>query len=300
VSIPPGTRLGPYEIVTLVGVGGMGQVYRARDLRLHRDVAIKVLPAAWLADDEKRARFVHEARAAAALTHPNIVTIHEIDSANGVDFIVMEYVRGQSLDTRGLANGARLPDILRVATAIADALAAAHSRGIIHRDLKPANVMVSNEGVVKILDFGLAKISSDAALNPPDAGQTTLVAPLTRVGTIAGTAAYMSPEQATGGMVDARSDIFSFGAVLYEMVTGARAFPGGTPADTMLSVVRDQPKAPRALVSGVPDTLERIISRCLQKDPRQRFQHIDDVRVELEEIRNDAIPSLAGSASATP
>jgi len=300
VSIPPGTRLGPYEIVTLVGVGGMGQVYRARDLRLHRDVAIKVLPAAWLADDEKRARFVHEARAAAALNHPNIVTIHEIDSANGVDFIVMEYVRGQSLDTRGLANGARLPDILRVATAIADALAAAHSRGIIHRDLKPANVMVSNEGVVKILDFGLAKISSDAALNPPDAGQTTLVAPLTRVGTIAGTAAYMSPEQATGGMVDARSDIFSFGAVLYEMVTGARAFPGGTPADTMLSVVRDQPKAPRALVSGVPDTLERIISRCLQKDPRQRFQHIDDVRVELEEIRNDAIPSLAGSASATP
>ena len=300
MSIPPGTRLGPYEIVTLVGVGGMGQVYRARDLRLHRDVAIKVLPAQWLADDEKRSRFVHEARAAAALNHPNIVTIHEIDSANGVDFIVMEYVRGQSLDTRGLANGARLPDILRVATAIADALAAAHSRGIIHRDLKPANMMVSNEGVVKILDFGLAKISSDAALNPPDAGQTTLVAPLTRVGTIAGTAAYMSPEQATGGMVDARSDIFSFGAVLYEMVTGARAFPGGTPADTMLSVVRDQPKAPRALVSGVPDTLERIISRCLQKDPRQRFQHIDDVRVELEEIRNDAIPSLAGSASPVP
>ena len=222
-----GTRLGPYEVIAPLGAGGMGEVYRARDARLGREVAIKVLPAERVADEGRKRRFVQEARAASALNHPNIVTIHEIESTEGVDFIVMEYVPGQTLDGLIPKHGMRLGEALRMAIPIADALAAAHSRGIVHRDLKPANVIVTREGVVKVLDFGLAKLVADET---DDTGETLTTASgsgvLTRPGVVTGTAGYMSPEQATGGNVDARSDVFSFGAVLYEMVTGRWAFAG--------------------------------------------------------------------------
>jgi serine/threonine protein kinase len=223
MALQPGATLGPYEILSLIGAGGMGEVYRARDPRLNREVAIKVLPADRVGDEGRRRRFVQEAHAASALNHPHIITIHEIESADGNDFIVMEYVRGKSLDAVIPRQGMRLGDVLRIAIPVAEALAAAHARGIIHRDLKPANVMVGADGAVKVLDFGLAKLIGREDVQEADLTHTADLA-LSVPGTIAGTAAYMSPEQATGGKVDARSDIFSFGAMLYEMVTGVRAF----------------------------------------------------------------------------
>ena len=284
MALQPGSTLGPYQILSLIGAGGMGEVYRARDPRLNRDVAIKVLPADRVSDEDRRRRFVQEAHAASALNHPHIITIHEIEEANGHDFIVMEYVRGKSLDALIPRHGMRLGEMLRVAIPVADALAAAHARGIIHRDLKPANVMVGTDGAVKVLDFGLAKLSgSDDAAD--DHLTHTAAGGLSAPGTIAGTAAYMSPEQATGGPVDARSDIFSFGALLYEMVTGARAFAGTSTADTLSAVIRAQPKAPSAIVANVASDLEKVILQCLRKDPPRRYQHIDDVKVALEDVK---------------
>jgi Tol biopolymer transport system component len=274
----------------------MGEVYRARDTRLGREVAIKVLPADRLADEGRRRRFVQEARAASALNHPSIVTIYEIESAEGVDFLVMELVPGQTLDGLIPKHGMSLREALRIAIPIADALAAAHGRGIVHRDLKPANVIVTREGVVKVLDFGLAKLVTDET---DDSGETLTTASgssgLTRPGAVTGTAGYMSPEQATGGKADARSDIFSFGAVLYEMATGRRAFSGKTVSETLTAVVRDQPKPPKELAPGIPDALERLILRCLRKEAERRFQHMTDVKVELLELKEDS-----DSAAVTP
>jgi Tol biopolymer transport system component len=276
----------------------MGEVYRARDLRLGREVAIKVLPAERLADEGRRRRFVREARAASALNHPNIVTIHEIESSDGSDFIVMEYVPGQTLDGLIPKHGMQVREALRLAIPMADALTAAHSRGILHRDLKPANVIVTREGVVKVLDFGLAKLVADET---DGTGETLTTASgsgaLTRPGLVTGTAGYMSPEQATGGRVDARSDIFSFGAVLYEMVTGRRAFSGKTLSDTLTKVVTEQPIAPRELVPGIPEAFERLILRCLRKEVERRFQHMSDVRVELQELKEDSDPAAVPSAA---
>ena len=252
MALQPGSTLGPYEVLALIGAGGMGEVYRARDRRLNREVAIKVLPADRVSDHDRRRRFVQEAHAASALNHPHIITIHEIESANGNDFIVMEYVRGKSLDALIPRHGMRLGEVLRIAIPVADALAAAHARGIIHRDLKPANVMIGTDGAVKVLDFGLAKLSGREDADEAELTHTADVA-LSVPGTIAGTAAYMSPEQATGGKVDARSDIFSFGAMLYEMVTGVRAFAGASTADTLAAVLRAQPKPPIEIVPGCTD-----------------------------------------------
>ena len=273
----------------------MGEVYRARDPRLNRDVAIKVLPADRVGDESRRRRFVQEAHAASALNHPHIITIHEIESANGIDFIVMEYVRGKSLDALIPRHGMRVGEVLRIAIAVAEALAAAHTGGIIHRDLKPANVMVGADGSVKVLDFGLAKLSGSEGADEAALTHTADEA-LSAPGTIAGTVAYMAPEQASGGRVDTRSDIFSFGALLYEMVTGVRAFAGATTLDTLSAVLRAQPKSPTALVSGVPTDLEKVILRCLRKDPERRFQHMSDVKVALQEIKED---SEAGTAAAS-
>jgi serine/threonine protein kinase len=225
-------------VLSLIGAGGMGEVYRARDSRLNRDVAIKVLPADRLEDEDRRRRFVQEAQAASALNHPHIITIHEIDSADGIDFIVMEYVRGKSLDALIPRHGMRLSELLRVAIPVADALTAAHARGIVHRDLKPANVMVGDDGTVKVLDFGLAKLRGQQETPEDESATRTAHVDLSMAGTIAGTAAYMSPEQATGAKVDARSDIFAFGALLYEMVTGTRTFAGTSTADTLSAVIR--------------------------------------------------------------
>jgi Tol biopolymer transport system component/serine/threonine protein kinase len=288
MSLGAGTRLGPYEVLAPIGAGGMGEVYRAHDPRLARDVAIKVLPADLVADEGRRRRFVHEARAASSLNHPHIITIHEIERAGHHDFIVMEYVRGKSLDALIPRQGMGLGEVLRIAIPVADALAAAHASGIIHRDLKPANVMVGTDGAVKVLDFGLAKLIRGDEPSDVEAATVTGQAALSAPGAIAGTAAYMAPEQATGGAVDTRSDIFSFGAMLYEMVTGARAFTGDSTADTLSAVIRAQPKPPSAIVKDVPSDLEKVILRCLRKDPQRRFQHIADVKVALQDIKEES------------
>jgi Tol biopolymer transport system component/tRNA A-37 threonylcarbamoyl transferase component Bud32 len=288
MRLAAGQRLGPYEILGTLGAGGMGEVYRARDTRLGREVAIKVLPAERVADESRKRRFVQEAQAASALNHPNIVTIYEIESAEGFDFIVMELVAGKTLDTLIPRHGMRLGELLRVATPLSNALAAAHGAGIVHRDLKPANVMVTPEGVVKILDFGLAKLTQAEEASSEDGTTMDAQARLSRPGTVAGTPAYMSPEQTGGGEVDARSDVFSFGAVLYEMATGRRAFAGKSASETLAAVVRDQPKAPRELVPEIPEALERLIVRCLRKEPERRYHHMSDVKVELQEIKEDS------------
>jgi serine/threonine protein kinase len=293
MALTHGTKLGPYEVIGPLGSGGMGEVYRARDPRLGRDVAIKVLPAERMADEHRRARFAQEARAASALNHPHIVTIHDIASAEGTDFIVMELVPGKTLDALIPRHGMRLGEVLRIAIPLADALAAAHGAGIVHRDLKPANVMATPEGVVKVLDFGLAKLTQAEEGAREDATTLDARARLSHPGTVAGTPAYMSPEQASGGKVDARSDVFAFGAVLYEMVTGRRPFGGGSTAEMLASLLKEQPKPPSALAPEVPRDLERIILRCLRKEPARRFQNMLDVKVELEEIKDESDSGLA-------
>jgi Tol biopolymer transport system component len=280
----------------------MGEVYRARDTRLGREVAIKVLPAERLHDETRRRRFIQEAQSASALNHPNIVTIHEIESADDIDFIVMEYVKGASLDTLIPRQGMPLAELLRIAIPVADALAAAHGRGIIHRDLKPANVMIGDGRTVKVLDFGLAKLVSDNDSGSGDrATVTQIVAPdLSTPGAILGTAAYMAPEQASGGKVDARSDIFSFGTMLYEMATGTRAFSGSSMADTLAAVMRAQPTPPTAVVASLPRELERLILRCLRKEPERRYQTILDVKNELQEIKEESDSGRSGVVPAPP
>jgi len=301
MTLAAGTRLGPYEVLGPIGAGGMGEVYRARDARLGRDVAIKVLPADRLSDEVQRVRFVREARAASALDHPNIVTIHEIESEGGVDFIVMELVAGRNLRTLIPRQGLPIPEVLRIAIPLADALAAAHTAGIVHRDLKPANVMVTPQGVVKVLDFGLAKLVGKERAGPEETTAEAKEGPLSQPGAVAGTFGYMSPEQASGGSVDARSDVFSFGLVLYEMVTGRRPFGGGSIAEMVTALLKEQPKPPSELVPDVPKELERIIQRCLRKEPGRRFQHMGDVKVELQELKEESdsqTTAPAGTATA--
>jgi serine/threonine protein kinase/WD40 repeat protein len=293
-----GSKLGPYEILSLLGSGGMGEVYRALDPRLDREVAIKVLPPERM-DEERRRRFVQEARAASALNHPNIVTIHEIESADGRDFIVMEYVAGKSLDRLIPRQGMPLGEVLRIATPIADALARAHGRGIVHRDLKPANVVVGSEGAVKLLDFGLAKLVASAATSPESETETA-ERPLTRAGAVSGTVGYMSPEQASGREVDARTDVFSFGALMYEMVTGRRAFAGDSAAATLAAVMREQPKPPGEVAPDVPRDLERVVLRCLRKEADRRYQNMADVKLELEQIKEDSDSQQVAGAAPGP
>jgi eukaryotic-like serine/threonine-protein kinase len=299
MALAAGRRLGSYEVLAPLGAGGMGEVYRARDTRLGRDVAIKVLASDRLADEARRAQFVREARAASALSHPHIVVIHEIETLDGIDFIVMELVSGKTLAER-IRPGMRLAETLRIAIAVADALARAHAAGIVHRDLKPANVMVGDDGTVKILDFGLAKLVADEAGEADDDVATATADALSskRSGAIAGTPGYMSPEQATGAPVDSRSDVFSFGIVLYEMATGRRAFPGSSTADTLAKVVSADPAPPRKVARGVPEELEKLILRCLRKEPGRRLQHMDDVKLLLEEIRDDVATRSAAPAPA--
>ena len=272
----------------------MGEVYKARDARLDRLVAIKVLPRGKTADEDRKRRFVQEAKAASALNHPNIVTIYDVGSENGIDFLVMELVAGKSLDQLIPRTGMRFGEILRVAAQIADAVSKAHAAGIVHRDLKPANVMLTPEGQVKILDFGLAKLTQRTE-GEGDVTQT--IAARTDEGTVLGTTAYMSPEQAEARPVDARSDIFAFGSLLYEMTTGQRAFRGDTQMSTISAILRDDPKPASELRSDIPAQFVRVITRCLRKDPARRFQHMADLKVELEELREE---SESGKLSVTP
>ncbi|HKM46777.1 MAG TPA: serine/threonine-protein kinase, partial [Terriglobales bacterium] len=276
MALTTGTKLGPYEIQSPLGSGGMGEVYRAIQSSLGRQVAIKVLPAEKVADPERKQRFVQEAKSASSLNHPNIITIYDIGQAEGVDFISMEFVSGKTLDKLIPRNGMRLNEALKCAVQIADALARAHAAGIVHRDLKPGNIMVNEHGLVKVLDFGLAKLTEPAPASEDEATRT--VRPTTEEGKIVGTVAYMSPEQAEGKKVDARSDIFSFGSVLYEMVTGKQAFHADTKASTLAAILKDNPRPASQLVDGLPREVERLISRCLRKEVNQRFQHMDDVK----------------------
>ena len=293
-------RISHYEILEKLGEGGMGVVWKARDTRLNRLVALKTLPADKLADEGRQRRFIQEAQAASALNDPNIVTIYEIAAENGTDFIAMEYVDGKTLGKLIPKRGMRLEEILRYAVQISGALAKAHTAGIVHRDLKPGNIMINAEGRVKLLDFGLAKLTEPNPAGDPDedAATRTLQA-RSEEGSIAGTAAYMSPEQAEGKLVDARSDIFSFGAVLYEMATGTRAFQGDSRLSTLSAVLRENPKPPSQAAPGVPRELDRIIARCLRKDPARRFQAMPDLKVALEELKEESDSGTVEVAAGT-
>jgi serine/threonine protein kinase/Tol biopolymer transport system component len=279
-----GDRLGPYELVDRIGAGGFGEIFKARDTRLHRIVALKVLRHDRVVDAERTRRFLQEARAVSALNHPNIVTLHDIANDAGVDFLVMEYVSGGSLDKLISGKGLPLAEAIRYAEQIASALAAAHAIGIVHRDIKPQNVIVTSESHVKVLDFGLAKLGESVTAGSESETRTQESA-LTETGKILGTVAYMSPEQAQGKPVDARSDIFSFGALLYEMLTGRRAFRGENMVSTLAAILHTEPAPLREVVENAPPELSKLLARCLRKDPAQRMQSIADVRLLLEETR---------------
>ncbi|MEO6221942.1 MAG: protein kinase, partial [Vicinamibacterales bacterium] len=272
---------GQYQPMEKIGSGGMGDVIKAKDLKLNRMVALKFLRVEQ-SDPSRRQRFVQEAQAASALNHPNIITIHDIISEDGADIMVMEMVSGKSLDALIPRGGLRVSQIIKYSSQVADALAAAHGAGIIHRDLKPGNIMVTDRDHVKLLDFGLAKLAPGAFGEDPDATNLT---PLTVQGTIVGTLCYMSPEQAQGLPSDARADIFSFGAVLYEMATGNRAFTGANSISTLTSVLRDEPRRVLEITPDVPEVLSEVIHRCLKKDPDSRFQTMAEVRDALIRLR---------------
>ena len=284
MAVRKGTRLGPYEVLAPLGSGGMGEVYRARDDRLGREVAIKVLPADLSSDAERLKRFEKEARSASALNHPNIVTIHDIGSFEGVSYIAMERVEGETL--RKLLAGGALPvkKLLPIATQIADGLAKAHEAGIVHRDLKPENVMVTNDGLVKILDFGLAKLTATGSGSGEGSKLPTMTG--TTPGVVMGTVGYMSPEQASGAAVDFRSDQFCFGSVLYEMVTGKTAFQGKTPIDVLGAILNEEPQSIAALNPRIPAPLRWIVERCLAKESRNRYASTEDLARELATVRD--------------
>ena len=293
MPLTPGTRLGAYEILAPLGAGGMGEVYRATDTKLGRDIALKVLPAGMAQDPERLARFRREAKTLAQLDHPNIVTIHSVEESDGIHFLTMQLVEGLPLDRVIPQSGLPVERIVEIAGALADALAAAHEKGIVHRDLKPANVMVTSEGRVKVLDFGLAK---DVRSNLGDATLTS--ASQTQVGLVMGTPAYMSPEQTSGRLLDHRTDIFSLGVVLHEMATGRRPFEGTSSAELVSAILRDTPPSVTDMRPDLPSDLARIIRRCLEKDSRHRIQTARDVSNEFRDLARQAsrIPSTSTSA----
>ena len=287
--------VGGYRLQELLGAGGMGEVYRAHDSKLGRDVAIKVLPQALTSDPDRLARLEREARMLAALNHPNICAIYGLDDADGVRFLILELVDGKTLAqtlvdrSRGNASGAGLPlgDALAIARQMAEALEVAHERGIVHRDLKPANIKITPDGLVKVLDFGLAK-TIGAASSSPDLTDAPAEGGR-REGAVMGTAAYMSPEQARGQAVDKRTDIWAFGCVLYEMLTGRVPFPGGTVSDTIAKILEREPDW-SALPPATPASMRRLLLRCLTKDPKQRLRDIGDARIECDAVDDSPAP----------
>jgi serine/threonine-protein kinase len=301
LPVEPGKTLGHYRIERPIGQGGMGEVFLAEDTKLDRKVALKVLPEEMATDPDRLARFQREAKAVAALSHPHIVTLFSVEEDRGTHFLTMELIEGNSLDQGIPRDGMPLTRVFDIGIALADALAAAHEKGIIHRDLKPANVMVTKDGRVKVLDFGLAKLALGEPRTGGSSGRPTIDAPtsaptgavgmskpLTAAGMVMGTAPYMSPEQVNGQEVDARTDLFSLGVVLYEMATGRRPFGGKTSAETISSILRDVPRPLTEARRDAPRQLARIIDHCLKKDPEERFQSAKDVRNELRELRKEA------------
>jgi Tol biopolymer transport system component len=298
MTVAAGTRLGPYEILGQIGAGGMGEVYRARDARLGREVAVKVLPAVVSSDPERLRRFETEARSASALNHPNIVTIHDIGESGGTSYIAMEMVDGQTLREL-LAEGA-IPAkrLLAIAAQVADGLAKAHGAGIVHRDLKPENVMVTKDGFVKILDFGLAKLTQPE--DPSGATQSPTVSGGTEPGLVMGTVGYMSPEQALGKPLDFRSDQFSFGSIVYEMATGRRAFARGSAPETLAAIIREEPEPIGSLAPLTPTPLRWIVERCLAKNPDDRYASTRDLARDLATVRDRMGETSAGVAAVEP
>jgi serine/threonine protein kinase len=297
MPLPPGTRFGPFEISSPLGEGAMGEVYRARDSRLNRDVALKVLPQSVAADAERLARFTREAQVLASLNHPNIGAIYGLEEQRGesgqVTALVLELVDGATLADRLLQGAMPLEEALPIARQIADALAAAHEQGIVHRDLKPANIKLRPDGTVKVLDFGLAKVDR-AAGNLAES--PTLTAITTREGVISGTAPYMSPEQARGKQVDKRADVWAFGCVLYELLTGVRAFTGETTTDVLAAVINREPDF-KALSPATPPRIRRLLTRCLDKDPKRRLRDIGEARVEIDAALRTRRPSSRPGSS---
>ena len=285
MALAPGTRRGPYEITARIGAGAMGEVYRARDTKLNRDVALKVLPEAFASDPERLARFEREAKTLAALNHAHIAHIHGLEESDGVRALVLEFVDGPTLADRIARGPIRINEALPIARQIAEALEAAHGQGIIHRDLKPANIKVRTDGTVKVLDFGLAKaldVTSAGTAAVTESPTVTSPALMTGVGVILGTPAYMSPEQARGQPIDRSTDIWAFGCVLFEMITGRLAFSGATISDTLASVLERSPDW-TALPAATPPPLRHVLERCLEKDPKRRWRDIGDVRIELDD-----------------
>jgi len=290
MALTPAAKLGPYEIKSQIGAGGMGEVYRARDARLNRDVALKILPESFARDADRLRRFEQESKAVAALNHPNIVAIYDVGEYNGSPYLVSELLEGESL--RGVINRGPIPPrkVVEYAAQVANGLAAAHAKGVVHRDLKPENLFVCRDGRVKILDFGLAKL---ATKGDPEL-EATMTSSHTAAGVVMGTASYMSPEQVRGEAVDARTDMFAFGAVLYEMLSGKRAFQRDTPPETMTAILRDDVPDMAELQPPPPPALDRIVRRCLEKSPEQRFQSAKDLAFGLE-----ALSQLSGSGGVT-
>ncbi len=293
MTLAAGTKLGPFEVVAPLGAGGMGEVYRARDSRLGREVAVKVLSPEFAADADRRKRFEQEARSASALNHSNIVTIHDIGADANTVYIAMELVDGRTL--REVLHAGAIPTkrLLDLAYQIADGLAKAHAAGIVHRDLKPENVMVSKEGTIKILDFGLAKLLKEQ----PEEASNLPTAQATQAGTVLGTVGYMSPEQASGKPLDFRSDQFALGSILYEMATGKRAFQRGTSAETLTAIIREEPEPVGQLAATVPAPFRWIVDRCLQKDPEERYASTRDLARDLRGVREHLSEAVSGAAA---
>ena len=299
MTLAQGTRLGPYEVLAPLGAGGMGEVFRARDTRLGRDVAVKVLPDAVARDPDRLARFEREARTVAGLNHPNIVVLHSIEEEAGIPFITMELVEGESLGHHVVPKGLPLSRVLELSIPLADALVAAHEKGVVHRDLKPANVMVTRDGRVKVLDFGLAKLTRPAT--GADGTQApTMESPISAAGQVVGTVPYMAPEQVRGEAADARTDLFAIGIIMYELASGRRPFPGKTFADVTSAILRDAPDPITSVRADLPRDIGRIVGRCLEKDPRSRFQTALDLRNELLELKRTLESAQPQSAKEAP
>jgi hypothetical protein len=297
MSLAAGARLGSYHVLSSIGAGGMGEVYRARDTRLERDVALKILPEAFVADSERLARFKREAHLLASLNHPNIAAVYGLEDAGSTPAIVMELVEGPTLAERLERQPLAMDEALAIAGQLVSALDAAHDRGIIHRDLKPANIKLRDDGTVKVLDFGLAKVvdgggpSTDSSMSP------TLSIAGTRVGVILGTAAYMAPEQARGRAVDKRADVWAFGCVLFEMLAGRKPFDGGDISEVLAGVIKAEPDW-SLLPSETPPPVRRLLKRCLQKDPKRRLRDIGDAAAEIDDALN--APAASSSSPGTP
>ena len=296
MAIPIGTRLGTYEVTSHIGSGGMGEVYHAHDSKLGRDVAIKVLPEQFARDPERLARFQREAKMLAALNHPNIAAIYGLEQSGHTHYLVMELVPGATLAERIAGGAIPLDEALPIARQVADAVEYAHDKNVIHRDLKPANIKVTAEGTVKVLDFGLAKALSDEVSEADMSNSPTLSMAATRQGVILGTAAYMSPEQAKGKTVDRRADVWAFGAVLYEMLTGKQPFHGEDVMEILAAVVNKEP-AFDALPAKTPSVIRNLVRRCLEKNIKRRLQHIGEARILIDDALSGAAPAEAVSAA---